>query len=270
MKRKFLLLTFFLTAQLLFTNCEQPLGEEDFPYEIKIVVRGVIQKDKVVENIFLGRTLPVAVPFDEDFARLKDAVGAIICDGITYPLRHIEDGLYTTDSLIARSGKTYYLLVQWQNKSVAAETKIPPIGEVVSFGQLQKTENGQTTTVIESVIAPISNEVYASTWVFLSNSGVQRDEGDEFGNVITADQKPFGSLKVQTSVIPGSVLTSDGLIGTRIYVYDNAYYDYYISQGSSQIPDAIFGQPGGNVRWNISGDGIGMFIARNDTLLILP
>lgn len=270
MKRKSLLLVFALTSQLILTNCEQPLGEEEFPYEIKIVVRGIIQKDKVVEDIFLGRTLPVAVPFDEDFAQLKDAVGAIICDGVTYPLRHLQDGNYTTDSLLARSGKTYTLLVQWQNKSVTAETRIPPIGEVVSFGQLQRTENGQTTTVIESVVAPISNEVYASTWVYLSNAGVQRDEGDEFGNVTTADQNPLGSLKVQTSLIPGSVLSSEGLIGTRIYIYDNAFYDYYISQGSSQIPDAIFGQPGGNVRWNISGDGIGMFIARNDTLLILP
>jgi hypothetical protein len=40
-----------------------------------------------------------------------------------------------------------------------------------------------------------------------------------------------------------------------------------MSQNLNQVSDAIFGQTGSQVKWNIQGEGIGMFIGRADTLL---
>ena len=58
---------------LLFIGCEQPLEEEEFPYELKLVVRGVLESNKLINNIYIGRTLPMSLPYSEDFAKVTDA-----------------------------------------------------------------------------------------------------------------------------------------------------------------------------------------------------
>ena len=142
--KKILLLFTPVFLIFIFNSCEQPLEEEEFPYELKLVTRGIIEPGQLVEEIYIGRTLPICVPFDEDFANLSDAVGAVVSDGIFYPLRHTGNGLYTTDSLIARTGNTYFLLVQWQDKSISAETYIPSPGTILGYRLNSFQEGGET------------------------------------------------------------------------------------------------------------------------------
>ena len=248
------------------SGCEQPLQEEEFPYEIKLVIRGVLEPGKVINNIYIGRTLPINAEFDEDFANLTDAVGAIVSDEVFYPLRHIQNGIYTTDSLVAEKGKTYYFVAQWQDKSVSATTNIPVPGKVISYGIKSAEENGKRVSVMEATIDPYGDESYTITWVFVYNNGVVGREGDNF---VQVNRSSGEQINVQSDVIPSSLLNSTtGKLGIRVYVYDKAFYDYFRAQGSSQISESIFGQPLSNVKWNIEGEGIGLFVGRTDTLFV--
>lgn len=265
MKKNLFILILF---SIFFLNsCEQPLEEEDFPYEQKLVIRGLLEENKLINNIYIGRTLPVAVPFSEDFARITDAVGAVISEGIFFPLRHLGNGIYTTDSLIAQRGKTYSLVVQWQDKVASAETVVPIPGSIVSFGVSSINENGQSVNVLEGTVMPFANESYAATWVLVGFNGIISRESDSFAQVTKSSNQ---ATSVRTVEIPGNILNSGtGSVGIRFYIYDSSFYDYFVSHGTNQIPDAIFGQPGSNVKWNIIGDGIGMFIGRTDLIRML-
>jgi hypothetical protein len=266
---KKLILILFSVLYYFISGCENPVEDEDFPYEMKLVVRGIIEKNKLIKDIYIGRTLPVAVPFDAEFAKVKDAVGTVIVNGVSYPLRHTGNGLYTTDSLIAREGNRYYLLVRWQDKSANAETTVPRRGDIASLKVIKSLKEGKEIAYMQTEIRPFSDEVYGANWVSVTIAGAISSEAKEFGNVTKPAQSSNEVLKVESQQIPAPLLTSSGNLGVRLYTFDKDFYHYFISQGSSKIPDAIFGQPGGNVRWNIKGDGIGMFIGRIDTLLVI-
>jgi hypothetical protein len=266
MKTNLLILTLFFLSFIF--GCEQPLEEEEFPYEMKLVIRALIEENKVIGNIFIGRTLPVGVPFSEDFAKVTDAVGAVVSDGVFYPLRHIANGNYTTDSLIAQRGKSYSLVVQWEDKIASAETIVPIPGSILNFDLTSIFEDGQNLNVLEGTVAPVAGESYAATWILVGSNGVISRESETFAEAVKSSSNQI--LKVRTSSIPDNVLNStNGTVGIRFYVYDEAFYDYFVTKGSGQITDAIFGQPGTNIKWNVKGDGIGMFIGRIDIIRML-
>jgi hypothetical protein len=97
-----------IVAGFLFAGCEQAVEEEEFPYETKLVIRGLLEDGQDIKEIFIGRTLPVAVPFRADFSNLPDAVVSIRVDSLRYILKHTKDGLYNAPAGVkARAGKTY-------------------------------------------------------------------------------------------------------------------------------------------------------------------
>ncbi len=265
--KKFISLILFINI-LLFFGCEQPLEEEEFPYELKLVVRGVLEHNKLINDIYVGRTLPVSLPYSEDFAKITDAVGAIVVDNVSYPLRHVDKGIYTTDSLRAVRGKEYVLLLQWENKSVYAVTKVPIIGGIIGAYITNRISEGETETYFECSVNSFSNEVYAATWALFNIGGILLNEAKEFESVVQP-VSANDNIKVPTIEVPDNILNSGSTLGIKLYIYDSSFYDYFISQGSNQVSDAIFGQPGSNIRWNISGDGIGMFIGKADTTKLL-
>ena len=99
-------------------------------------------------------------------------------------------------------------------------------------------------------------------------NGVISREAESFLEVVSSSNGQ--QLKIRTEEVPSNLVNNtSGNLGIRFYIYDRAFYEYFISQGSAQIPDAIFGQPGTNVRWNVKGEGIGMFVGRMDTIRLL-
>lgn len=262
------LLFFILTIVICFSNgCEQPLGEDEFPYEFKLVVRGIVKNNRLIDSISVGRTLPVSVPFNEQFSRVTNAVGAVVSDGIFYPLRHKGNGYYTTDSLIARSGKAYSLLINWESISINSHTTVPKLGNVGSSYVNQGVLNGNPINYFESSLTPYSNEVYGATWFLMSFAGTIVSESTTFEKIVKKGSSP--QIVVPTIGLPQSFNTYSGSYGIRLIAYDAPYYDYFITSGSNQVSDAIFGQSGTTVKWNINGQGIGMFVGTADTLIVI-
>jgi hypothetical protein len=255
-----------LTIIILFTTgCEQVVDEEEFPYEMKLVIRGLLEDGKDIKDIYVGRTLPVAVPFRGDFADLKNAVVSIKVDSLRYILAHTRDGLYSAKAGVkAKAGKSYELLVSWEGLSAGAVATIPEPGTIGSVFLLNAiNDTGKAIKVMSVDIIPRGDEAYGITWLTFTQTGQIYSEDNRFNTVVK--KLPYentASLKPLSEEIPASLLTRPQDLGVGIYIYDGTFYDYYKTKGSSKLSDAVFGQPSTSVKWNILGDGIGMFIGR--------
>ncbi|MBN8544939.1 MAG: DUF4249 family protein [Ignavibacteria bacterium] len=255
-------------AGVFLSGCEQVVGEEEFPYEMKLVIRGLLEDGQDIKDIYIGRTLPVAVPFRGDFANLTNAVVSIKVDTLRYILKHTRDGLYSAPNGVkARAGKTYELLVSWESLSAGAVTKIPEAGTIGGVFLLNSVnDTGKSIKVMSADITPRGDEAYAVTWLAFTQTGQIYTEDNKYNVVVKRlPNVNTTTIQAQSAEITPSYLARPQDLGVGIYVYDGSFYDYYKTKGSSKLSDAVFGQPSTSVRWNILGDGIGMFVGRSKT-----
>lgn len=264
MKKILILLSFFI---LLTSGCEQTSTTEEIPYKTVLVIRGLIEEGKVIKDIYVGKTFPVGLKYSADFANVTNATVLLqINDEAIITLRHTLNGLYTTNNLVARRGNKYTLIIQWGDKTGYGQTEIPQKGAFSSTSVVMKEENGQQIFNLEGRVSTFNNEAYGATWAVLGSGNSIMDESKEFGNIVKG--KTAGeNIIVPTATIPRNFVSGSSTLGVRFYIYDSPFYDYYLTQNSNQISDAIFGQPTAAVKWNVTGDAIGMFVARCDTLI---
>lgn len=264
---KFFLLVVLVSLPLL-SGCEQVVDEEAFPYEMKLVIRGLIEDGQPIKDIYIGRTLPVAVPFRGDFANLTNAIVSIKVDTLRYILKHSRDGLYSAPANVrAKAGKTYELLVSWENLSAGAVTTIPEAGTIGGVYLLNSiNDTGKSVKVMSAEITPRGDETYAATWLSYTQTGQIYTEDNKYNTVVKKlPNTTVLTLIVQSGEVPTAYASRPQDLGVGIYVYDAAFYDYFKTKGSSKLSDAVFGQPSTSVRWNVQGDGIGMFVGRSKT-----
>lgn len=258
-----------IVAGFFFAGCEQAVEEEEFPYETKLVIRGLLEDGQDIKEIFIGRTLPVAVPFRADFSNLPDAVVSIRVDSLRYILKHTKDGLYNAPAGVkARAGKTYELLVSWGGYSAGAITKIPDVGSVGGVFMVNSVnDTGKAIRVMSIEVTPRADEAYAATWLAFTQSGQIYTEDTKYNTVVRKlPGAAANTLQILSAEVPASYASKPQDLGAGIYVYDTSFYDYFKTKGSSKLSDAVFGQPSTSVKWNILGDGIGMFIGRSKTV----
>jgi hypothetical protein len=251
-----------------FPGCEQVVDEEQFSYEMKLVIRGLLEDGSQIKDIYVGRTLPVAVPFRPDFSNLPDAVVSIKVDSLRYILRHTKDGLYSAPATVkAKAGKTYELTVSWENLTAGAVTTIPEPGEIGAVYMINSVnDTGKTIKVISVEVFPRGTETYAVTWLSFTQTGQIYTEDDKYNTVARVlPNSNTSSLILFSNEIAPSYTTNPNVLGAGIYCYDPTFYDYYKTKGSGKLSDAVFGQPSTSVKWNIQGNGIGMFIGRSKT-----
>jgi hypothetical protein len=264
---KKLLILLSVVTSIIFFGCEQTSTTEDIPYKTVLVIRGLVEEGKIIKDIYVGKTFPVGLKYNADFANVKDATVLIqVNDDAIFTLRHSGNGLYTTNNMIARRGNKYTLIVQWGGKTAYGQTSVPQRGSFTSTSVNTKEENGQQIFFLEGRVTPFSNEAYGAAWVVLGSGNSIMEENKEFGNILRANRSG-DLLLVPTANIPRNYISGTSSIGIRFYVYDTSFYDYYLTQNSNQISDAIFGQPTAAVKWNVTGDAIGMFVARTDTVI---
>lgn len=242
-------------------GCENNLEEAEFPFEFRLVVRGILEEGQPLKNIYIGRTMPIQDSISPVFSRLTDASVAVLIDDRLVRLIHTSNGLYENQSITVKRNTTYTLIASWEDKTATAVTYVPLPGTINSPEVKPFQKNGVTYYRIESVITPMGDEAYAAVWQLLNASGQNVvGEGKSTGPAIKRRSPSELSFKVATEEFTG--LASNNKIGMRLYIYDGAFYDYYMTQNPNQVTDLTFGQPQAGVKWNVSGDGIGMFIGR--------
>ncbi|NUN09467.1 MAG: DUF4249 family protein [Ignavibacteriaceae bacterium] len=259
MSYKYLLLLVFML--LPFAGCENNLEEAEFPFEFKLVIRGILEEGQPIKNIYIGRTMPIQDSIAPVFSRLTDATVGVMVDDQFLRLNHTTNGLYENLSIIVQRNKTYTLIASWEDKTATAVTYIPLPGTIGSPEVKPVLRDNTTYYKIETSITPMGDEAYAAVWQLLNATGQNViGEGKSSGPVIKRRSTAELSFRVATDEFSG--YSSNTRIGVRLYVYDGAFYDYYMTQNPNQVTDLTFGQPQAGVKWNVSGDGIGMFIGR--------
>ncbi len=325
-----LLASLFLIVQML-VGCSQVITDANIPHEERLVINGAVIAGQPIRNIQITHTVAPLDTFMMDKVRIPDADARITVDGREYRLRlqAASDSVGTNSGrliagpscyeapaeLIAESGKTYTLTVNWQGKSATATTYVPytPVVESIPplVWRLNITERTfssgpfggnpqiyRDTTLVTSVRVPIvsrTGEVYNLQYFSLLDATnpnraplleyagylqppVSDSTGRQFvgasysnrtdskGNLLIYSYNPASPPSSTTFVIPTANLVMRLSIearDARIIPYLQTQSRLYESQQFNPLSSE-----GKNPQWNVSGNGIGLFIGQSTTTTI--
>jgi hypothetical protein len=278
-----------LAACLLFSSCgDNFVDNPEFLYEEKLVINGFLSAGDTVRNIEIVRLQ--AFSKDSTIA-IADAKAVLTVDGSSYPLRlqtlHPKRNnsdlrvhtYYEAPGLVAQAGKRYTLTVEWKGKKAMVTTTVPNpiIPDSVSIYQ----DSAKTFLIVETFVKPRPNEVYIldQTYRYWTSTPYSVGDSLEFSGGtfskpirLEADEALGSRSKMLTSYLwTASYQERFRKIYTNLekynalavlYALDNAYWDYYYtgiyspsgSIGSLSPPE------GKNIKWNVTGDGVGLLI----------
>jgi hypothetical protein len=253
------------------SGCEPVIIDAQFPYQEKIIVRGILQDRSTINNIKISKTLPPLENYSEEKSFITDANVSIEVNQIKYPLFYAGQGNYKNDNVIVKSGLEYKLLVDWNGKSISASTRIPDRTIIDKTEQRVYRCSCQQHWVIEvsAVFRPSTNAVYIGGMDEIKNNVIT-------SRFMTLDIKRTKDTsedgKIHLIILefntPDTVTSLNYVKNLTRFVesYDEPFYNYFRSKNNgvsqSEIDENIFGTNGGNVQWNVTGNGFGLFIGK--------
>ncbi len=267
-------------ALIFLPGCEQVVDADDIPYVERIVVRGKLTTGEEIDSIMITRTLPLNESFTPEKAALTDATVTITTSmppypDSTYTLRYIGNGFFAAPRLRAIGGVTHTLKVEWRGKKVTARTIAPRQVSIDTVTVEKFSEigwNGPYTVVVPTVtFTPDDNQVYLLTYDPLYRGSVDEPEypmgiRSDQRIVRRSDTAADGRIHLRGSTDNGYYGRDDETItglSVKLYCFDYPFYEYYQTErrGDFDIGSDLFGPSGGQTKWNVEGDGFGMFIA---------
>jgi hypothetical protein len=252
-------------AGMMFTawSCEEVSDSNDIPYVQHLVVYSYLKPNDAGTLVSVRRTLPVSQSYTDSDAWITDANVTLTSDGQTYSLVHVSADQYVLNDITIQSGKTYHLEVLWRRLHTAATTTVPfpaPIdtGRVEfiwdSYGYVDavawlNTHVSQRSALLATYMYRYKDTTYVrdTNWMF---------GGVNFRDVTLAEPGQSDSVRFRTY----SNVNTNFEYRAVLYTYDPAYYEFaqtYYRDGDDGGP---FGSGGTNPKWNLDGDGIGLFI----------
>lgn len=254
------------------SGCEQNVVENDLEFNEKLVVRALLEAGKPIE-VYFARTLPLQDQYDTLKANLEDVVAVIIRRGVEHKLEHIKDGRYRAGTLIAENGESYKLFVEWNGKVITAETRVPS-STTFQNGRVTLTIENETDSVynIEGLLTPREGAVYGVTWSVFNAQHQFSFEDDVIPVLLREEDKDLQNrLLLRTREIPGEIIKQwRNSLFIRVHAFDEQFYNFFITQDANRATSNIFSQSGINLRWNVTGDAIGMFIGKTDFIIKIP
>ncbi len=246
------------------SSCEEEVTGVTLPYREQLVIRAVLQAGEKIKDIRVERTIPPLENYTVEKALVKDAV-LIIDDGEQSDTLTYKNGYYHS-KLTAQAGKQYKLFAHWKQHKAYGQTIIPePANFDEVFIDFRKDSTYFENYYFASVytyITPNENYVYTAG---AANENIIYGNYEEIFTFLK--RTPDNKLKIYFTYTGGNdtLQIKKGLNNYKFVImsYDKQYYDYFITRYNGNSDDDIFGNVGSNVRWNIKGDGIGMFIGRN-------
>lgn len=255
---RFSLYALALLAILGLASCEEILDADGLPYEEKLVVHSILFADSV-NTIQITKTLPLNIPFDTNQAYLKDATGSISDGTTSYPLSYVGyGGKYVATGLKPQVGMQYELRVSWHDLKAQATTVIPQAAEIDS-AWLQATFTpwgSEFVDLVELVKLPAGTSVRIGYGAIFDEifGGPSYTSGTGYGVFRRADSS--GLVQARMDLWTGSGLNDFNSFTAKAYVFAPGYYEYFESKNTDS--DETLGNPV-MVKWNVSGDAIGIF-----------
>ena len=259
----FILVIFFITG------CEEELTNTELPYKKQLVVSSFIRQGNDSVQVRVTKTLPPLERYTFEKAKIDDAEVTIYQNGKEYKCTYIENGLYRTfipgD---VQEGDIYDLEVKWQNKKVTSSTFIPGTVKITGFDYTLNDDDYFSRELTGYVIfKPNPGEVYSSTndpWQYFDIYYDLGKDVKKYDKVNPDDELKleFYRTFIEQGEDPEKVLEK---LKAAVVSYDTAVYDY-IAHRNEYDGDFLFSTSGTNIKWNVKGDGIGVFSGMNDTV----
>ncbi|MEO5928548.1 MAG: DUF4249 family protein [Candidatus Kapaibacterium sp.] len=249
--------------------CETTSDPGDIPYRERVVVRGELQVGEALWDLRISRTLPLAENYTTEKAAITDAVVTVEENGTPYTLHYDATGHYSAPELIIKAGAVYKLSIDWHGKHVTASTVAPSPVSITSV-QLEKAtykyDPTYTYYVPKVVVHPVGNQVYGLSFDYSSNYGPHNFPFDDYSRIMRkSDTAADGTIVLTYSSSGINDISAGDTVAVHLLSFDAPYYDYYITDNPYGSSDDIFFSAGDNTRWNVQGDAIGIFIARQIT-----
>src|SRR5581483_5992553 len=268
------------------SGCEQIVDSSDLPYKDELVINATLEAGKPIA-VKISHMLPLTSSNSDTI--ISDVQATISTNGITVPLYFNSSYGFTPlyspkDSLVAVSGQRYALDVQWHGLHAFATTTVPFAVPIDSVQLLNYSigEYGNYYVTAALGVHPPANLSFLASYAMKSRQLTWHDsvvyKGDSaifIGDTIwdtawmfqpvqywqaerSEDAGTDGELWVQyTNDVKYD--PANEYYDAVLYTFDRPFYDFAISYDRSQGND-IFASGGANPRWNIQGDGIGIFI----------
>lgn len=270
MQKKILLLIVITSVYL--TSCDDLTVENDLSYEEKMVVRSVVSAGKPIE-LFLARTTPPNSAYDTASSYINNAVVIVSSPTISDTLKYQGAGKYVSSRMNARNGEEYTMNILSGEKRAVAETQVPFTTTFQAGRLLTRIEaNGDTSYYIEGVLTPRPGAVYGVTWSIIDGLTSTVIE-DTVLNQLNREQDKtlLGHLVVRTRTLPPALVKQyRNSLFIRVHAFDEKFYKFFITQDANNASTNIFSQSGTALRWNVSGDAIGMFVGKSDFTVRIP
>jgi hypothetical protein len=261
---KLIKISILLTAVLIF-GCEKiDVIETNLPYEEKIVIQGLLEGYQVFQGVSFTKTLPLDETFTIEKAELKDVV-CYLKDGVrVVPLKYTSKGIYKPlVNFVIESNKEYELFGKWQDKNVYAKTFVPSHPTVQNVFLI---DDGLTAYIRGEVLNKLG-QAYGATWAVYDNNLLIK-EAEEMYALSKESNIENEKLPLRTIAIPRNIInTFRGKLYIRVYSFDERFRDYFKTKKFNQPIENTFTQAGGNIEWNVYGDGIGMFLGIGRSLV---
>lgn len=257
-------------ALLSLLSCEEIVDNPELPYKEQLVIKAFVYADSNAKNIKITRTLHPLEEYSTEKALVSDAEAYIINNGIKYKLNYDKStNLYNNLDIKFEKGQKYEFQAFWKNLKVYGNTIIP---EQYNYNLTYNKKSGTNNAMIECEIfiefSPSENyaydageiyydSYYKKTWFstrntydnsYIKNGKITMDMGNKYFPLYFNDDQIKSALSTYNYYIT---------------IFDYAYYKYYLTQYNGDSSNDIFGTSGNNIDWNISGDGVGLFIGGN-------
>lgn len=264
---------------LIFTvSCEEIVNDFELPYKEQLVINCILEQGRFPKKISITRTLPPLESISYEKVLVKDAE-ATISDGINNYKLQYDNGFYYSNELIPKENVIYHLDVKWKDKHAFATTFIPQkveINEIKYRIDSSFIKEEQMSFYYLDVYSDIGfqKNTYNEGGIleYLNNNGVI-DTIFRYNTVINIGEKSVQNFQIfRWSLIDKELDTAkiNYFIKNTVFVvksYDGQYYKYFKTSNYGDSPYDIFGMSGKNIEWNIQGDGIGLFIGSNLTII---
>ena len=235
---------------LILVGCSSSLNEPQLEFEEKIFVDGKLYAGEIIDSIRIYNTFPVFINPGEKSTFISEAKVIISCDGRENILKHIGNGFYSTTNLIAEKGKLYKLEIQVGKKKLFSSTKIPYDFDIGSV-HIKKSDSQLYKNDYFVSISP--NKLSAYFAIADGRNIIYEVKKSE-------DKNKMNNLTIQ---FYGDVNSNKSFETATVFAADLAFYNFFSTRINGKPEDDIFVSRGLNAKWNVKGDGIGMFIGFN-------
>jgi hypothetical protein len=260
------------------------------PLDTFLVSKTLINDAQVTITVD-GRTIPLT---------LQTPTGRVPLDSSGRPIAgfDVEASKYEAPTLIPEGGKTYTLTINWNGKRATATTLVPLPPDVRAFdplvwridsvtrvvggmrGGMMGGMQGAPTTVriqelstqINLTLQPRENEGYRYTRVGFRDTvrSITLPDAIITNATLNLAASSMNTMPLTysaqfqiTANAPFTLQTANTISIVSLEAMDAAFERYQTSANRNTATTSPLGGSGQNPIWNVSGDGIGVFVGRS-------